>query len=128
RAEQGQVLAATDGEAHPVHRHGIAVAHDQVADLDARLAHASSLVMPRAARNRITSATITVKVWISAIAAVSSVPLVAKALTIDGAITLALGPIRNTEAPSSRTQAMKINGHAARMRGFSSGRVTVRIW
>lgn len=36
-----------------------------------------------------TNATITVKVWISAIAAVSSVPLVAKALTIDGAMTLA---------------------------------------
>ena len=88
----------------------------------------SSLVTPRVSRNRIASATITVKVWISAIAAVSSVPLVAKALTIDGAITLALGPIRNTEAPSSRTQAMKISSHAASMPGLSSGRVTVRIW
>ena len=68
------------------------------------------------------------KVWINAIAAVSSVPEVAKALTIDGAITLALGPIRNTEAPSSRTQAMKISNHAAMMPGFSSGKVTVRIW
>ena len=58
----------------------VAVAHDQVLHLDARRAHVSSLVMPRVSRNRITSATITVKVWISAIAAVSSVPLVAKAV------------------------------------------------
>ena len=103
------------------------VTHDQVFDVDARGTHAISLVAPRVRRNRIISATITVKVWISAIAAVSSVPEVAKALTIDGAITLALGPIRNTEAPSSRTQAMKISSHAARMPGFRSGRVTVRI-
>ena len=76
--------------------------------------------MPRATRNRMTSATITVKVWISAIAAVSSVPLVAKALTIDGAITLALGPIRKADTPSSRTQAMKISSHAATMPGLAT--------
>src|SRR5206468_10421991 len=101
---------------------------DQIFDFDARRTHASSLVAPRVSRNRIISATITVKVWISAIAAVSSVPLVAKALTIEGAITLASGPIRNTEAPSSRTQAMKISSQAARIPGLSNGRVTVRIW
>src|SRR5258708_4377300 len=120
--------AAARREAHAVHRHLIAVAHDQVLPLDTRHAHVSSFVTPRVSRNRIASATITVKVWISAIAAVSSVPLEAKAATIDGAITLALGPIRNTEAPSSRTQAMKISSQAASMPGLSSGRVTVRIW
>src|SRR4051812_21927749 len=83
----------------------------------------SSLVAPRLRRNRIANATITVAVWISAIAAVSSVPLEANAATIDGAITLALGPIRKTDAPSSRTQAMKISSHAARMPGLSGGRV-----
>src|SRR5216683_3948046 len=128
RAQQGEMLAASDREADAVHRRLVAVTHDQVLHLDTRLAHVSSLVTPRVSRNKIASATITVRVWISAIAAVSSVPDVAKALTIEGAITLALGPIRNTEAPSSRTQAMKISSHAARMPGLSSGRVTVRIW
>ena len=68
------MLAASDREADAVHRHLVAIAHDQVLHLDTRHAHASSLVTPRVSRNRITSATITVKVWISAIAAVSSVP------------------------------------------------------
>src|SRR5262249_36229472 len=95
---------------------------------DTRRTHVSSLVTPRVSRNRMTSAITTVAVWINAIAAVSSVPLEAKALTIDGAITLALGPINSTDVPSSRTQAMKISSHAARMPGFSSGSVTVRIW
>src|SRR5262249_38266919 len=109
-------------------RRGVAVADDEVLHLDARRAHSISRVMPRVRRNRIISATITVKVWIKAIAAVSSVPLVAKALTIDGAITLALGPIRKTEAPSSRRRAMKISSQAAITPGRSNGRVTVRIW
>src|SRR3954463_10916853 len=122
------MFATANREADAIHRHLVAVAHDQILYFDARHAHCSSLVMPRATRNRMTNATMTVKVWISAIAAVSSVPLVAKALTIDGAITLALGPIRKAEAPSSRTQAMKISSHAARMPGFRSGKVTVRIW
>src|SRR5580704_20682 len=127
RPQQGEMLAAAHREAHSVHRHLVAIAHDQVLHVDTRLAHVSSLVTPLVSRNRIASAATTVKVWISAIAAVSSVPLEAKAATIDGAITLALGPIRNTEAPSSRTQAMKISSHAASMPGLSSGRVTVRI-
>ena len=69
----------------------VAVAHDQILHFDARRAHCSSLVMPRVTRNRIISAMITVKVWISAIAAVSSVPLVAKASTIDGRDHLGVG-------------------------------------
>ena len=127
------MLALPHGEADAVHGRRFAVADHQVGYVDTRLfyahlAHESSLVAPRLRRNKTISATITVAVWISAIAAVSSVPLEAKAATIDGAITLAFGPIRKTDTPSSRTQAMKISSHAARMPGFSSGRVTVRIW
>src|SRR4051794_32282761 len=122
------MLAAADGEAHAIHGDGVAVAHDQILHFDTRRAHDISLVMPRVSRNRITKAATTVAVWISAIAAVSSVPLEAKAETIDGAITRASGPIRKTDTPNSRTQAMKISSHAARMPGRNSGRVTVRIW
>ena len=46
-------------------------------------------------------------------------------ITIDGAITFEYGPIRNTDTPSSRTEAMKINSHAATRPGRNSGSVTV---
>src|SRR5689334_6765096 len=120
------MLAAVHSEAHAVHRRHVAVTDDEILELDP--GHANSFVMPRVRRKRMMRATTTLAVWISAIAAVSSVPLEAKADTIDGAITLALGPIRNTETPSSRTQAMKISSQAAITPGFRSGSVTVRIW
>ena len=41
------MLAAADREADAVHRHLVAIAHDQVLDLDTRHAHESSLVTPR---------------------------------------------------------------------------------
>src|SRR5262249_22121889 len=94
RAEQGHMLATAHIEADAVYRDRIAIADDEVLEFDPR--HVISLVMPRVRRNRMIRATTTLAVWISAIAAVSSVPLEAKAETIDGAITFALGPIRNT--------------------------------
>ena len=44
-----------------------------------------------------------------------------------GEITFDRGPIRNTEAPSSRIEAMKISSHAAAIPGRNSGSDTVRI-
>src|SRR5262249_3026641 len=61
-AEERHVLATSDGEADAGHRDLIAVAHDEILHLDARLAHWSSRVTPRVRRNRIRSATTTVKV------------------------------------------------------------------
>ena len=78
-AEQGHVLAAADREADAVDGHGVAVADDEILRPRCACALTSAPSSCRAsARNRMTSATITVKVWISAIAAVSSVPLVAR--------------------------------------------------
>ena len=47
-------------------------------------------------------------------------------LMIDGATTLACGPTRKIETPSSRTLAMKTRSQAATMPGRSNGSVTVR--
>src|SRR5690349_17225776 len=129
RPKQGDVLTPADLETDAVYGGNLTVTDDEITHGDAvRLGpHVNSLVMPRVSRNRISRATMTVKVWIRAMAAVSSMPLLAKAPTIDGAITLAFGPIRNTETPSSRTQAMKINSQAAITPGLSRGRVIVRI-
>src|SRR3954470_6286405 len=125
------MLAAADRKADPVDGDGVAVADDQIRDLDMpgvgrRDAHAASRCSPRVARKRMASATATVRVWMSARAAVSSLLELFQALAIEGAITLALGPMRKIEAPSSLTLAMNMRSHAARIPGRSSGRVTVR--
>ena len=109
----------------------VAVAHDQVAHLDR--APGSRSLASRAGRRGApprtgsTSATTTASVWISAIAAVSSELVENHDSTIDGVITLAFGPIRRIEAPSSRTLAMNSSSHAATRPGLSSGIVTVRM-
>ena len=102
----------------------VAVAHDQVGDLDPRSAALTSAPPERRAsrRSMMTSATNTVAVWISAIAADELGDELSQASTIDGAITLALRPIRKIETPSSRTQAMKISSHAARSRAAAAAR------
>ena len=73
------------------------------------------------------TATKTVAVRIIAIAAESSELDDSQALMIEGEMTFDCGPTRNTEAPSSRIEAMKISSHAAAMPGRSNGNETVRI-
>ncbi len=72
------------------------------------------------------SAMKTAAVWMRASAADSSLDELSHELMIDGAITLALGPTRKIETPSSRTLAMNTRSHAATMPGRSSGIYTVR--
>ena len=62
----------------------------------------------------------------SAIAAVSSVLVENQDSTMAGAMTLALGPVRRIDAPSSRTLAMKRRSQAATRPGLRRGMVTVR--
>ena len=69
----------------------------------------------------------TITVCSKAMAADSSELALSQELTMEGAMTLECGPIRNTDTPSSRTLAMKISSQAAIRPGFSKGSVTVRI-
>jgi hypothetical protein len=62
RPEQGQVLAAPDGEADPLNRRNAAIANDEVGDLDPRLGHRNSPENRRVARNMMASATNTADV------------------------------------------------------------------
>src|SRR5882724_2260238 len=105
-AQQGQVLALSHSKADAVDRHDAAITHDQIGDLDARVAHRNSPENRRVARNRMASATNTAEVWIIASAVDNSVEELSQALAIDGAMTCALGPTRKIETPSSRTLAM----------------------
>ena len=70
----------------------------------------------------------TAALWISARAADNSVEELIQALTIAGAMTLALGPTRKIETPSSRTLAINRRSQAAMIPGRNNGRVTVRSW
>ena len=83
--------------------------------------------MPRVQQEKITSAMNTAAVCTSAIAAESSDDAVSHASTMAGPITFAFGPIRNSEAPSSRTEEMKISSQAATIPGSHQRKVTVRI-
>jgi hypothetical protein len=69
----------------------------------------------------------TVAVRIIAMAADNSELEDNQALMIAGDITFDCGPIRKTDAPSSRTEAMKISNQAAAIPGRNSGSETVRI-
>src|SRR5258706_13371224 len=85
------------------------------------------VVARRVIASRIATAIATTAVWISAIAAVSSVELANQLSTIDGVMTFEGGPIRRIEAPSSRMLATNSGGHAASSPGHSSGLETVRM-
>ena len=95
-------------------------AHDQIGDLDAGLVHWVAPVTRRARLNRTATATNTVAVWISAIAADSSELELSQELTIAGVITLEFGPIRKIDTPSSRTEAIELTRYAKQV-GASCG-------
>src|SRR4029077_7098263 len=128
-----------DGKAEAVHRRHAAVADLEPLDLDHRrgrstLAHRgcspreTMLESDFTAANSTATAMKTVTVCNSAMAADSSELELSQELMIEGAITFALGPMRNSETPSSRTPAMKIKSQAAAIPGRSRGKVTLRIW
>ena len=78
-------------------------------------------------RNNRMTAKNTEAVCNNAIAEASSVEAVIQELTIAGAITFEFADIKKIDAPSSRTEEMKINSHAATIPGRNNGNVTVRI-
>ena len=72
------------------------------------------------------NATATARVWIRAIAAVSSVLMENQASTMAGVMALAFGPVSRMDAPNSRTLATNRSSQAAITPGRSSGSVTER--
>src|SRR5262249_14526811 len=137
RPEQREMLAGPDGERDPADGGHAAVAHHEVAHLDRRAGRGARPAEPahspgcctarRAAAKRRIRARATASVCSRAMAAVSSVLVENHDSTMAGVMTLARGPIRRIDAPSSRTLAMNSRSHAATSPGRSSGMVTVRI-